>query len=335
MFSKYLNNNPVPWLLEESDPSIRYLTLRDVMQKENIEDEQKKILNSREITTLQKHGGGSFLGNKKSFDIYYKGTMWCFSEAVERGLDKKTGFVENAADFIVEKCQVGSGGFKLNWKSDIEVSCRTGDMIRYLIMAGFKGDNVDRGIKWIINNQRHDGGWLHCPISNVSDSIKLMLFNKPGCGLDREKNRDVKSCFYATIACSMALVHYKKINDYSENIKKASEFFLKSRMYLNSKNQLIKSKKFWNRDFTLLGYPVLSQYDILYGLIFISRAGYINDKRTMEAFNKIIEKQNSDGTWNLENAQTGMMFGDNHRGLINKRNKWVTLNVLRLLKYLD
>jgi hypothetical protein len=78
---------------------------------------------------------------------------------------------------------------------------------------------------------------------------------------------------------------------------------------------------------------VLSQYDILYGLIFIAKAGLINDNRTGEAFNIIMSKQNNDGSWNLENAQTGMLYGNVKRNYVGKKNKWVTLNVLRLLKY--
>ena len=29
---RYLSGNPIPWLLEEGNPEIRYLTLRDIVQ---------------------------------------------------------------------------------------------------------------------------------------------------------------------------------------------------------------------------------------------------------------------------------------------------------------
>ena len=203
-------------------------------------------------------------------------------------------------------------------------------MIKYLILAGYDDERIERGIMWILSKQRHDGGWLHCPLASSCDSLKLMLFNKSGKGLCRETNKNVKSCFYATIACSMALINYK--TKYPDSIKKAANFFLTKRLFRNSKNEPIVPKLNWNSDFRLLGYPVLSQYDILYCMNFISRAGFFHDERTAEAFNLIMSKQNPDGSWNMENTQTGMIHGNNRKAHLNKKNKWITLNVMRMLK---
>lgn len=335
MINKYLTVNPIHWLLEKSDPSIRYLTLRDIIQ-DNTENEYDNLLNSVRIKRLLKTEKNQILGYQNKFDTYYKGAMWCFAEAVERGLDRRTDAVDRTAQYIYERCQMPSGGFTLSWKPETEVACSTGDIIKYLILAGYDDQRVEKGINWIINNQRHDGGWLHCPLSGVCDILKLMLFNRAGTGLKREKDNTVKSCFYATIACSMALVNYQRTrNPYGEAIKKAAEFFLRQRLYINSKKKPIKPKKFWNKDFRLVGYPILSQYDILYGLNFIAKAGFFNDSRTGMAFNIIMSKQNNDGTWNLENAQTGMMYGNDRKAPIGEKNKWVTLNVLRMLKHAE
>jgi hypothetical protein len=332
--TKYLNENPFEWLLEDSDPSISYLARKEILQDGSCETRYDGILGSHEIQRLINKNDKIF-GNTRNLDLFYKGTIWCFAEGVERGLDKRTSLIQKSAEFIINAGQTPAGGFTLNWHPRIEVACRTGDMIKYLIQAGYNDERVKTGIAWIASHQRHDGGWLHCPIAGTCDQLRLIYLNKPGSGLKRESNHSVTSCFYATIACSMALINYKcntGSQSFNDQIMKASEFFLNRSLFKNSSNKPIHPKNNWNRDFRMLGYPIISQYDILYGLLFIAKAGRFSDRRTGEAFNMIISKQNNDGTWNMENAQTGMLYGNEAKKHVGRKSKWVTLQVLRLLK---
>jgi len=47
-WKSYLNADPIEWLLEENNPSVRYFTLRDILDRpENdldVKDAQKKIM---------------------------------------------------------------------------------------------------------------------------------------------------------------------------------------------------------------------------------------------------------------------------------------------------
>lgn len=335
MNSKYLNGNPLQWLLEESDPSIRYLTRKELLGHGSDQDGYDRIEESSAIKTLTGSKGG-VPGDTKNFDLFYNGTMWCFAEAVERGLDKRTPLIQESAEFLFTTAQTLSGGFSLSWRPRAELACRTGDMVKYLLRAGYNDERVQKGIEWIARNQRRDGGWLHCPIAGTCDQLKLILMKKPGNGLKRETDPEVTSCFYATISCCMALVEHAALcgsDRYGEQIMNAAEFFLKRSLYKNSRGEPITPRGKWNPDFRLLGYPVMSQYDILYGLLFIARAGRIADRRTGEAFNLIMSRQNDDGTWNMESAGTGMLYGNRPKGHIGRKSKWVTLQVLRLLKF--
>lgn len=335
--SNYLNNNPTEWLLDNSEPSIKYHTRREILGEQTSNEDYCAILESPAIRRMTVNNA-TILGSMKNYDLFYKGSIWCFAEAVERGLDNRTPFIHNTAEFIITACQASSGGFGLNWRPRVELACRTGDMIKYLLRAGYRDERISRGIDWIVNNQRADGGWLHCPLAGICDQLKLVLLKKPGSGLHREKDPGVTSCFFATIACSMALVEFSHLTSscsQQDNIVKAAEFFLKRSLFKNTRNEPIVTRTSWNRDFRLLGYPVLSQYDVLYGLLFIARAGLINDRRTGEAFNLIMSKQNTDGTWNMENAQTGMLKDIAAKRSAGNKSKWVTLQVLRMLKYAD
>ncbi len=335
--SRYLNMDPVEWLLEDGDPSIRYLTKKEITTDGGDPESYMKLFESPEITKFLQNNTRA-LGNIKNFDLFYKGPVWYFAEAVERGLDRRTDAVKNTAEYIMHASQTDAGGFTFNWQPPVAVGCRTGDMIRFLLRAGYLDERIQRGIGWITSTQRHDDGWLHCPLAGICDQIKLVLFNRSGNGLRREYDPGVASCYYATIACAMALIEYKKMTGsdaYNDRIQRAAKFFLRRSMYKTGRGFRVPHGSGWNSDFRLLGYPILSQYDILYGLIFIARAGRIEDMGAREAFNIIISKQNSDGTWNLESAHTGMLFGDARKSHIGRNNKWVTLNVLRLLSYME
>lgn len=336
MNSKYLNGNPTEWLLEESDPSIRYLTRKEIFGHVHDHEGYERILESAEINRLAGRRDG-LPGDAKHFDLFYKGIMWFFAELVERGLDKRTPLIRKSAEHIIAVAQTPSGGFSLNWSPRMEVACRTGDIIKYLLRSGYDDERVQKGLAWIARAQRHDGGWLHCPIAGSCDQMRLILLKRPGKGLSRESDTGVTSCFYATIACSMALIEHAAFtasDQHAEQIARACEFFLRRSLYKNSRGEPIRPRGSWNRDFRLIGYPIMSQYDILYGLLFIARAGFIGDRRTGDAFNMLMSRQNDDGTWNLENGGTGMLYGNESKHHIGKKSKWVTLQVLRLLKLL-
>ncbi len=337
MDSKYLIHSPLDWLLEDSDPSIRYLTSKEILEDPACDSLYEAIADTPAIRKLVDRKG-ILLGRSSHDDIFYRGIVWCFAEAIERGLDKRSSIIQNSAEFIIARHQTQSGGFSLQWKPLTELACRTGDMLRLLLRAGFKDERIHRGIEWIAAHQRHDGGWLHCPLAGSCDQLRLILLNKPGSGLNREHDLSVTSCIYATIACSMALVDYRDITgsiQYDATISTAADFFLKRSLYKTSRGKPIQPRPSWNHDFRLLGYPVMSQYDILLGTLFIAKAGLLSDRRAGESFNLVISKQNNDGSWNMENAQTGMMFGNESKRHVGKKSKWVTLQAMRLLTLFD
>jgi hypothetical protein len=334
---RYLNGSPVSWLLDGADPSIRYLTLRDIIRADfaALEPEYEAMTRSDAVSGIIDRSSGGILGDRAGFDTFYSGTMWHFAAAVYHGLDTREKMIKDTADYILENYQLGSGGFTLNWKPRVEDACATGDMIRYLMLAGIDDERIGRGIEWIKSRQRHDGGWLHSPINGVGEMIGLFLFRKSGRGALRENDGNVESCIYASAACLSALALYNKIHKINDDsIAQASEFFLRKRMFISAdaRSCSVSYKRYWNRDYSRPGVPILSQYDILSGLALAANAGKISDPRCGSAFNLLISKQDTDGIWSLESAETGMLYGGSGRKVpIGERSRHVTLRAVRLL----
>jgi hypothetical protein len=152
--------------------------------------------------------------------------------------------------------------------------------------------------------------------------MKLILLNKSEDGLKYESDNKIPSCPIASYACLKALIQYNQSN--IDIINRGIEYFLKNNFFAKKNQKVLCGNKV---SFEKLGYPIMSQYDFLSGLILISKSERYNSK-IGELFNSIIRKQNHNGTWNCENRSPGM---------INEKpanSRWVTLNALRLINSL-
>ena len=140
--NKYLNENPLPWLLNHESPTIRFLSKRDILHDGSEIEEFEKTKTAFEEHSFKKSRNSLILGDKKNFDLYYTGTMWQFALAVEHGLHKKIEYIEQTAEFLFKKCQDSSGGFIFNWKPALPVACRTGNLLKYLILSGYNDERI-------------------------------------------------------------------------------------------------------------------------------------------------------------------------------------------------
>lgn len=82
-----------------------------------------------------------------------------------------------------------------------------------------------------------------------------------------------------------------------------------------------------------LSFPWFYGYDILRGLSVVTKLGYVNDERLVDAANVLIQRRRSDGTWLLDSAPAGRM--QTNIEPVGKPSKWITLLALRVLKVLN
>lgn len=87
------------------------------------------------------------------------------------------------------------------------------------------------------------------------------------------------------------------------------------------------SKTGWLR----FGFPLMYQTDVLEILAILAKLG-CRDKRMREAIDLVISKQDDQGMWKLENTYNGRFQVDIEQK--RRPSKWITLNVLRVLKRL-
>ncbi len=324
-----LNANPIPWLLEDNNPSVKYFTLIDVLERAENDPEVRKtkeeIMKKGAVPKiLAKQKDEGYWENSQNFyTAKYKGTVWQIIILAELGADGRDDGIRKACEFILENSQDReSNGFSM-WASTRTgegrfggvIPCLTGNLVYSLIKLGYlKDERVQNSINWITTYQRFDDG--------IKDTPKDWPYEKWVICWGKH------SCHMGVVKALKALAEIpisQRNKEVKNTIEEGVEYLLKHHIYKRSHDLSRVSKPGWLR----FGFPLMYQTDVLEILGILTRLGY-HDERMQEAIDLLISKQDDQGKWKLESTFNGR-FQTNieQKG---KPSKWITLNALRVLK---
>lgn len=324
-----LKEDPVDWLLDEDNPSVRYLTLRDILEKS---ERNKDVISARkDITTkglvpriLEKQKDGGHWGKPEDFyeRSKYRGTVWNLIILAELGADPKDQRIIDTCEFILKWSRDRkSGGFahqgsKKNggYHSGV-IPCLTGNMLWSMIRLGYLDDpRIKNGIKWMTKYQRFD--------DKIKEAPKGWPYDQWNTCWGRH------SCHMGVVKALKAFAEIpkgKRTKAVERTLDNGAEYMLKHHIFKRSRNLNKVSKPQWIK----FGFPLMYQSDALEVMDILTRLGY-KDDRMQEALDLIISKQDKTGKWNLENTYNGRYLTSIEQK--DKPSKWITLNALRVLK---
>lgn len=347
---RFMSQSVAEWLLEKENPSIRYFTLRDLLDRNEADPEvrhAKRAISDSEIVSkmLSKQSAEGYWESRDSpYHPKYKSTYWQVMVIASLGLDKGDERAHKAFEFVF-KLQLSEGGFssqtretaleeyewmrtrtalkeKLqpeakSWAQSLirehQYSCLTGNLCAAMLRAGYLGDpRLSKALNWLLKVQNVDGGWL--------------------CPYWKAHVKDTHGCFYGTICPLEAFSEVpeaKRTAEMNRVIEKGAEFLLMHRLYKADHHNF----KVINRHWIRFGFPWFYGYDALRGLSVVTKLGYIDDMRLADAVKLMIQKRRPDGKWPLETAPIGRMQANLEA--VGKPSKWVTLNALKVLKRLN
>jgi hypothetical protein len=324
-----LKANPLPWLLEEDNPSVRYLTLVDLLglpsRNQRVTAARKAIMEKGAVPKiLSKQREGGYWEKREDFYIRtkYKGTVWQLIILAELAADARNHRIRSACDFVLENSQDRqSGGFAYlggpsggGYHSGV-IPCLTGNMVWSLIRLGYLDDpRVGRGIEWITTYARFDDGIVRAP--------KGWPYEK------RESCWGKHTCHSAAVKLIKALAEIpegQRSSEVRQTIEAGAEYFLAHHVYKRSHDLSRVVKPKWAK----FGFPTMWDGDGLEVFEILTRLGY-RDPRMKEAAEFILSKQDAQGRWLLENTYNGRFQVDIEKK--GKTSKWVTLTALKALK---
>jgi hypothetical protein len=325
-----LKADPTDWLLEKSNPSVRYFTLRDILEKSENDPEVKETKQDIMMTGLvpailaKQKKEGYWENPERFYTEKYKGTAWQLLILAELGADGKNNHIKRACEFILENSQdKESAGFahsasakKGGGRHNEVIPCLTGNMLWSFIRLGYLNDpRVQRGIKWITTYQRFDDGIKESPKGWPYDRLKAACLGRHTCHMGAVK----------ALKALTEIPENERLTDVKNTIEKGAEYLLIHHIYKRSHDLNRIAKPGWLK----FGFPLMYQTDALEILGLLTQLGY-KDERMQDAIDILISKQDNQGKWILENT-----FNDRFQVNIEqkgKQSKWITLNALGVLK---
>jgi hypothetical protein len=294
-----LNGDPLPWLLEPENPSVRYWTLVDILERPVSDPEVQESKAAadqqplvRELFALQHPEG--YWGEDETKPHKAEGAVGVLTLLYMLAVtpDECTAA---GCDSFLKNCQHESGGFSMTRKIRSGIfPCTTGEHLRFLVYFGLGDDpRVKAAFAFLIEAMSAD------------DALD--------CG--RYQHQD---CLWGAIAGlnGLAVLPTDMQSDRSKQVvmRLADEL-------LDARYDFEGEHKRW------LTFGVPYTWNLLSALKALAAHGYGHDVRFTPMLERVLDRQDEQGRW---------LCGSVSRTWpIEKRNqpsKWITLDALRVLK---
>jgi hypothetical protein len=260
------------WLLEHSQPSVRYLALTQLLGRTEGDPEVRsakqkvaKVGWAAEILAKQTPGGW-WVDGESFYTPKYLSTNWMLLILADLGLTKSNPRIAKACDAWIKRFAKKDGGFGADdWRTSH--LCIVGNTARALVQFGYVDHpKVQSAFEWMVKNQAKLGGWSCFGSGRNLDSWEPMS--------------------------AFAIYPKQKWNKGMKlAVEKGAEFFLQRELHKQGSHYSP-----WYR----FHYPIHYYYDILVGLDFITALGYGDDPRLKFALSLLKKKRRRDGRWVLD-----------------------------------
>jgi hypothetical protein len=157
-----LKQDPLPWLLEESNPAVRHLALRQLVDRPSDDADVRAAgaaaMESDPIAAIlaAQHPEGYWVKPGGGYSPKYRGTVWQVIFLDQMGADGSDERVRRACEYVLSHTQAESGGLGASGEAATSapapsraIHCLNGNLLRALIGLGWLDDErVQRAIDW-------------------------------------------------------------------------------------------------------------------------------------------------------------------------------------------
>ncbi|OGD47978.1 hypothetical protein A3K69_07035 [Candidatus Bathyarchaeota archaeon RBG_16_57_9] len=321
-----LKADPTAWLLEPSNPSVRYWTLLDVLNREpydtDIVKARESIMASEPVKAIlaAQEPSGHWCEASDMYLPTYRATnhqLLILAElgasrtpAIERAVEHLYRFQRLSGHFLTELPKTEKGQASVMK----DRCCIDGDVLHYLIHFGYLNDpRTGRLLDFILGyHDTENAGW----------KCRAYPINRDGVF--------PVNCYMGATKVLKALSimpERSRTPEIRALIRREVENILENGIYryLRNPDGSRKDKTGWKR----FGFPLFYQSDALEVLDTLTRLG-VRDVRMAGAIELVKAAQQDDGYWQLSNTFNGKMWVDiEEKG---RPSKWVTLRAVRVLR---
>jgi hypothetical protein len=311
-----LQNSVVTWLLE-SDPSIRWQVMRDLIgaSADEVARERARVATEGMGVRLLALQGADGRWGGAAWNRGWNSTMHVLMLLREMGLDPASDQAHRAISLVSERVTwKGCGPQECDgnafFEGEIE-PCINGQIAA---VGAYFGQDVRGIVDRLLTEQLPDGGW-NCEAANGSK----------------------RSSFNTTICVLEALLEYERMVSDDQKVAEArlrgEKYLLERRLFRRrSTGELIERDRKGGTAWTRFAFPTWWHYDVLRGLEYLRSASVTPDERIAEAIELVTSKSDGDGRWQLETQYPGVMPVETDQGE-GRPSRWNTLRALRVLNW--
>ena len=317
----FSDDKVLDWLQEPSYPSIRYYTLRYLLdtpaEDSDVVAARRAILTSgpgEEIMASQLPDG-SWLEKENAYNPLYKSSVWQLIFLAELGAEGSDERIRRGVEHVLNTMQAPDGSFPNLGKYSGNLMCMEGQTIRAMLRLGYGDDErVQRGLDFLVDMVQADN--YEC-----------------------RYNKDVP-CAWGAVKALRALVELPvdaRWTEIESAIRKTAEFLADGDLahadYPTPKGQI---SDHWFR----FSFPRSYHSDILEAMLALDAAGYAGDERLRPAVDfiaaqrKNLKRQGQEPieAWKSAHVLTGKLLVDLDWRSRGGPSKWITLLALMVLK---
>jgi hypothetical protein len=339
-WKKQLKADPTDWLLEESDPGVRYLALRDIVEadEKEIKEARQKAHREGPIATIldNMNPEGYWIKPGNVYANKCRGTVWSVISLAELGASvDENKQVSTACKYLLDHSLLKSGQFSPGLKPSNMGLCLQGNMLLSLMDLGYRDNRLDTTYEWTARMvtgedvpQKVNPEGL-APGEGVPGPFRYLKYTGPQFAC--RTNADMP-CGWAGVKVMMAFSRLpvaRPVGIIKRAIEIGVDFFLNNNPAeagFPGHRTGVPDKRWWEFRF-----PSFWGADILQIAEAFTALGYGSDPRLADTFDLILSKQDEDGRWPMEYVDYTHKMWVKY-GSKNKPNKWVTLRALRVLK---
>jgi hypothetical protein len=327
----HLKADPLPWLLEAGNPSVRYFALVDLLDQPQDSPEvlaAKAAINAsapvKAILRAQ-HREGYWVKPGPGYSPKYRATVWQVIFLDQLGADASDKRIQAACEYVLAHAQTATGGFGASGQvraarppNSAAIHCLNGNLLRALLNFGCAADErVQRAIEWqarSITGDRFDA-WYASGTAG------------PGfcCGVNAGL-----PCAWGAIKALRGLARVPadaQTPEVRKAIRLGVNFLLShdlARAEYPAGDGRISPN--WFR----LGFPSGYVADVLENIEVLAELGRGRDRRLRPAIQWLLSLQDARGRWQNQKSYAGKLWADvEKQGAV---SKWVTLRACRVLK---
>jgi hypothetical protein len=271
----------VEWLLEDDQPSIRYLTLTQILGRTKsdpaVRAAKARLAREGWVAGIlaARDPAGWWVRDRGWLEPRFVGTHWNLLALADLGATREIPAVERSCEFWMDKSPLQGGGVGGFGKGKGH-HCYTANMARGLLRMGYEDDpRVRKTLEWIVRTAHPKGGWA-CRFSTNGPATSRSLDAWEGLGAFAAYPRAKWTAAMQTC------------------VERSAEYYLERELHVQGDDY-----EPWYR----FHWPVHYYYDLMVGLDCLTALGYGGDRRLGFALDLLRKKRRPDGRWNLDAVQ--------------------------------